>query len=538
MSQVSRRLRTSGTDPLRIDALSWPGTQGRLGLTLCPGRHEPDALFARWARDLEADADALRDWGAAAVLSLVTAEEMLALGVPALGAALHARGVEWHHAPIDDGCVPGQAFERLWPWVRLRLAGHLAAGRHVVVHCNAGLGRTGTVAARLLIELAGHSPGEAVRAVRAARPGAVETAAQLSHVARCRTVAPQRLLRESRLLGCLLGGALGDALGYPVKHHPLEDIRARHGHDGVREPVPRAGRLVVSDGTQLTLFSLEGLVRAREAGAEDPRPFLREAYLDWWLTQQPGPPSRWPFAPRGTLALVPALQARRAPGHTCLSALAAGANSSPTRPVNDSRGSGTVMRSAPFGFGVFGGAAAGPARSAPTLAAEAGAITHGHPEALAAAAATAALVEALFTSPDGPCDEATAVTRIAQGVEAARREAAAWPLAPRTGDLLEMAVGLSEQGAADASEHAQRVAVLGEGGVAEEALAIGVTAALAGEDFVDALRIAANHDGASHSTAALAGQLRGAACGASGLPHAWVARLDVLEPLLGLAARA
>lgn len=67
---------------------------------------------------------------------------------------------------------------------------------------------------------------------------------------------------------------------------------------------------------------------------------------------------------------------------------------------------------------------------------------------------------------------------------------------------------------------------------------MGLPAALAGDDFTHALRIAANHDGDSDSTASLAGQLRGAARGVGGLPHHWVMQLDVLEPLLALAARA
>lgn len=537
MSHPERVLRTSVTDPLRIDAVPWPGSAGCIGLTLCPGKHEPDALFARWARDLETDADAVRQWGAAAVLTLVTAEELLGLGVPALGSALGARGIEWHHAPIPDAHAPGPAFERTWPWVRQRLLGHLAQGRRVLVHCKGGLGRAGTVAARLLVELGAVAPESAIRAVRAARPGAVETEAQARHVAACVPVAPERLARESRLLGCLLGGAVGDAFGYAVEFDTFESIRERHGPDGLREPVLRAGRLVVSDDTQMTLFTLEGLLRARDAGSRDARPFLREAYLDWWLTQQPGPASRWPFEPRGRLALVPVLQVSRAPGMTCLAALRAGGSGSLAQPPNDSKGCGTVMRSAPFGFGVLGDGAAERPEAVAALAAEAGAITHGHPEAHASAAAFAVAVRALFGAMAGP-----GVGREGALLEAAlhdaRREAAAWAHAPRTGDLLEMAGALALQDPGSAQEMARRVAVLGEGWVAEEALAIGALAAMAGEDFADVMRIAANHDGDSDSTASVAGQLRGAACGAAGLPHAWVEKLDVLEPMLELVARA
>jgi ADP-ribosylglycohydrolase len=205
---------------------------------------------------------------------------------------------------------------------------------------------------------------------------------------------------------------------------------------------------------------------------------------------------------------------------------------------NDSKGCGTVMRSAPFGFGVMPGDAGGGTGPVAVLAADAAAITHGHPEALASAAAFAVAVQALFRCDGESAGEGMEVPRLEQALIEARREAAAWDRAPRTGDLLELASALALQGLAAPQEHASRVAALGEGWVAEEALAIGALAAVAGEDFVDVVRIAANHDGDSDSTASVAGQLRGTACGAAGLPHAWVEKLDVLEPLLELAARA
>src|SRR5215218_9395343 len=50
---------------------------------------------------------------------------------------------------------------------------------------------------------------------------------------------------------CLLGGALGDAFGYAVEFDSLEAVRLRFGPEGIREPVLHAGRLVVSDDTQM-----------------------------------------------------------------------------------------------------------------------------------------------------------------------------------------------------------------------------------------------------------------------------------------------
>ena len=73
---------------------------------------------------------------------------------------------------------------------------------------------------------------------------------------------------------------------------------------------------------------------------------------------------------------------------------------------------------------------------------------------------------------------------------------------------------------------------LGEGWTGDEALAIGVYAACAAGSFEDAIRLAANHDGDSDSTASIAGQLYGARHGIMAVPHAWIRRLDVLQDAL------
>jgi protein-tyrosine phosphatase len=159
--------------PLRIDRL--PVLAGGLGLSACPGRR--DAAGA--ARDLDADLDTIRDWGAEAVVTLIEPDEAAQLGVAGLGAGLRARGVAWHPLPVPDMQPPGADFERHWGTVGPALIDRLRAGGRVLIHCRAGLGRTGTVAARLLLETgAAPSPEAAMVRVRAARPGAIETAAQ------------------------------------------------------------------------------------------------------------------------------------------------------------------------------------------------------------------------------------------------------------------------------------------------------------------------------------------------------------------------
>lgn len=102
-------------------------------------------------------------------------------GIPKPGLILVAQGMDWAHLPIRDVDVPAVPFLSGWPAVRADLLGRLDAGGRVVVHCRGGLGRAGLVAALLLIE--NGPPAEAaIRTVRAARPGTIETAAQERYV--------------------------------------------------------------------------------------------------------------------------------------------------------------------------------------------------------------------------------------------------------------------------------------------------------------------------------------------------------------------
>ncbi|MBP0447443.1 cyclin-dependent kinase inhibitor 3 family protein [Roseomonas sp. SSH11] len=171
---------TSETHPLRIEPVAAPGG-GLIGMTFCPGKVQPGGLGGNWRRDLALDLDAVRDWGAVAVVTLMEEHELARYRVAAMGEEVRARGMAWLHLPIADADVPDEAFEALWLEAGPRLLAWLGEGRRILLHCRGGLGRTGLVAARLLIEL-GTKPDAAVRAVRAARAGTIETRAQEAYV--------------------------------------------------------------------------------------------------------------------------------------------------------------------------------------------------------------------------------------------------------------------------------------------------------------------------------------------------------------------
>ncbi|AAZ54962.1 putative ADP-ribosylglycohydrolase [Thermobifida fusca YX] len=322
---------------------------------------------------------------------------------------------------------------------------------------------------------------------------------------------------RSRVRGCLLGGALGDALGAPVEFSTLAQIRAAHGPAGVRSHVdPRA---LVTDDTQMTLWTVDGLIRARvrqavHGGEFDPTRAVHDAYLRWYHTQfVSAPTGEHP----GWLAARSWLYHQRAPGRTCLQALqdAVGGRQERGAPAsNGSKGCGGVMRSAPFGLlpdhvatdtAVF------------AWADRAAALTHGHPTGQRASGALALLIRRLLAGDDldTALDAVLTELRGYTGHEETTRAL----LAART----------VAAGGAPSAEHVES---LGEGWIAEEALAIAVYAALVHRtpaEVTDALALAVSHSGDSDSTGAICGNILGALHGEAALPP------DLADPVEGRA---
>jgi ADP-ribosyl-[dinitrogen reductase] hydrolase len=179
--------RTSVSHPLQIAKVHLSPDHGRIGITFCPGKKQAAAFTGSWDRDLDLDCDAIRDWGAAAVVTLVEGHELRSLKVQRLGDAVRSRGMAWYHLPIRDVSTPCGKFEQAWTEVGPELRRLVRDGKNVLVHCKGGLGRAGMIAARLLVEL-GMTPADAISAVRAVRPGAIETRSQVEHVLAARPI--------------------------------------------------------------------------------------------------------------------------------------------------------------------------------------------------------------------------------------------------------------------------------------------------------------------------------------------------------------
>ena len=514
-------VKTSASHPLRIDEVAVPGVSGVLGLTFCPGKKQPLAATGTWDRDLGHDLDAVAAWGATMVLTVLEDRELEELGVTALAAELRRRGIVGCQLRIPDGGIPGKHFEDAWKSAGPEVRARLLAGERLLVHCKGGLGRTGTVAGRILVEM-GLSSDEAVLSVRRARPGTIENDLQEQYVRRLpRPGADQgaRPRREDRTRGCLLAGACGDALGAPVEFLDLATIRKRYGPQGIRSFDSAYGRVgAITDDTQMTLFTAEGCIRAWVRGTLKgichPPSVVHHAYLRWLTTQGETTDSGLAIGMDGWLVGLEGLRSRRAPGNTCLSALRA-SRSFGQRAANDSKGCGGVMRMAPVGLiGLAGGA-----EGAFELGCEAARVTHGHPSGYLAAGFQAALIALLVAGTElkAALDEVSGILkRHDRHEEVLRSVALARELAPR-------------------GPSPERVARLGQGWVAEEALGISLFCALSAPDLESAVRLAVNHSGDSDSTGAITGNLVGAVAGARAIPGRWLEQLELRAEIESLA---
>jgi ADP-ribosylglycohydrolase/protein-tyrosine phosphatase len=513
--------KTSGSDPLRIDQVSLDGARGRIGLTFCPGKKQEFSQTGPWDRDLNADLKAIQSFGAAALVTLMEDHELREVKVlpDQLEAGASAHGMEWHHLPIRDVSIPDKHFEDLWIYSGLRLRKLLSQGQNIVIHCRGGLGRTGMIAARLLVEF-GLEPDVAIRRVRAARPGSIETRDQEKNVLGSRKVALPGAapIYSERFLGCLLGGAVGDAFGYCVEFLRLPEIRSTFGPEGIKEPVYQKGKLVVSDDTQMTLFTLEGILNGlKEPSAQIQNlvESIRLSYLDWLGTMG----KSYGGAPKrecGWLAHCLELNVPRAPGTTCVSSLMHGGHGTIENRLNDKKGCGGAMRSAPVGlFRRFD------PMQAFELGARSAAITHGHPSGYLSAGMVSAIVRCLMDGMD-----------IYAATEKSLQILQGWGGHEETLHAITKALVLAKT---DSGDHPKTIHSIGGGWVGEEALAIALYAILTAGSYVDAIRTASNHDGDSDSTASIAGQFWGAWKGLMEIPHEWITKLDVLVPVLRLA---
>ena len=330
--------------------------------------------------------------------------------------------------------------------------------------------------------------------------------------------------------GCMIGGAVGDALGYEIEFMQEDEIFGQYGAQGITDYELHGGVARISDDTQMTMFTATGLLLGATRGMlrgvmgcyEDD---IRLSYKDWYRTQT----ERYPLKSEARfswLVNVPELFSRRAPGNTCLSALWSGEQATIEHPINQSKGCGGVMRVAPVGL-YFSGKEL-PIGASDRIGAEAAAITHGKALGWLPAAAMAHIIRNLTEQEGEPI-----LTAVQDAMQALSEVFPQYDEDVREMQRqLQLAIDLS----ASDLEDLDAIHQLGQGWVGDEALAISVYCALKHpQSFEDAIAASVNHKGDSDSTGAITGNIMGAALGLAAIPQKYLEHLELKDVLLELA---
>lgn len=315
-------------------------------------------------------------------------------------------------------------------------------------------------------------------------------------------------LNIDQLAGCLLGGALGDALGYPVEFEKVSQMSQDHDFDKIVD------KLIVSDDTQMTLFTANALLLDGNL-----RINTWNCYQDWLETQFKQGKSELSHRPISWLMEYPEMYASREPGRTCLMTLMRGIPGDLNEPINQSKGCGALMRVAPLAFI--------DREDLYSVAIENSALTHGHQMSHIASAALVSLLR-YISEGETLCDSVSLMRQDIKRIFMGSLEVKVFD------DLLQQAIFAGEKDFDDM----EIISRLGDGWVAEETLAIALYCSLKySNDLKKALRVAVFHDGDSDSTGSVTGQILGTLLGAKKLPQEEIKRLDLLEPLMKMIER-
>lgn len=332
---------------------------------------------------------------------------------------------------------------------------------------------------------------------------------------------------QPNYIACLLGGAIGDALGAPIEFMNISDIKYRYGSSGIVDYVEYPdGTGEFTDDTQMTIFTAEGLIRswnrARERGIIGAMHIIvHDSYLRWLHTQSESlflgkynramsiKPSE-----NGWLLRQKELFKRRAPGTTCLTALQSGQVGTIEEPLNKSKGCGGIMRVAPVGL-VFPGQNEFSFKTASEFAA----FTHGHPSGYLSAGFFASVISdlAVGINLEESINNALAILKNLKACS-------------ETLHAVESVLNLFAEKRSLMSQEPNKIPgfieQLGAGWVGEEALAISLFCSLLYQnDFEKGVLAAVNHSGDSDSTGSITGNILGLINGINSIPEKWIKNL-------------
>ncbi|MBR2068882.1 MAG: ADP-ribosylglycohydrolase family protein [Candidatus Gastranaerophilales bacterium] len=326
---------------------------------------------------------------------------------------------------------------------------------------------------------------------------------------------PEKFSRHNldNYYGCLIGGAVGDAFGAVIEPVSLEVIKSRYGAEGLRYLPLRNGVARITDDTQMSLFTAYAVIKSKiknngEYIEEDLLSELANAYKNWYLTQT----SEFIEPVENNFLLNDErLYSRRFPGNTCMEALEKDVLGTIDEPINDSKGSGGVMRAAPIGLGLYDDP-----DFAFSIAQKSAAMTHGNPKGYLPAGALAYMI-AYILKGDDLCNALDKTIVKLQDYSIEGIELA---------ELLKKAAEYAAYGLDDN----EAIENLGQGWHGDEALAISVFCALKHkDDFKEAVIASVNHSGDSDTTGAITGNILGAYLGADKIKSSLKNKIELYD---------
>ncbi len=334
---------------------------------------------------------------------------------------------------------------------------------------------------------------------------------------------------QDKCRGSLVGGAIGDALGYEVEFMSWSAIRKQFGEKGINRYVLHNDVAEFSDDTQMALFTLEGLINGiNTTGTHSPKdllPYIEKAYINWYRTQTESPK----LLPDSNLSRIPTLFSRRAPGMTCMGALE---KLSEGKTVwNMSKGCGGVMRVAPIGL--WGGIHPDQLniQDVAVLAGKSAEITHKH---IASTFSSALLAVIVAKCLDKEMVDRDAFERIV--MEGLKISIDSFPGHKEEENNFSLLINKAIRLGKSNKEEKEAIKELGEGWVGDEAIAIAIFSVMRHiSDFEACIICAVNHDGDSDSTGAIAGNIIGSILGYSAIPPYYLSNLEILPEIVRLA---
>lgn len=331
---------------------------------------------------------------------------------------------------------------------------------------------------------------------------------------------------KDRYIGCILGGAVGDSMGYIRESVTEDDIWELFEDGKVNNPLisNETGKSIVSDDTQLALFTMDGLLwsyirfTARKTG-EFVENGIWQSYARWYYTQtgivldesllhkHEHEPVALSSIGIKTILEYDEFYYNRNPSNETIVAIESGQLGTLENPISDFRDPGCVARVAPVGLLLHDDVA-----KAFYQAAQFAVITHGHAAGYLSAGVYAAIIAGVLNGED-----------LNAAVRGALLELKKYSYIDEVNDTVEYALHLSECN----EKPETALELIGEGVSAEEVLAMGLYCALKADTFEEALIWASNCNGYTSSIGFIAGSLFGLLCGETMLPEEWTKDIEL-----------